>query len=77
MTSLLSQRSNDGDKGLHMCQCCRITAMVATFGGQEIQVDDTTHQPLPVRPFLPGKDKKNPNKQKKKKQNMSTKELEK
>lgn len=51
-----------------MCQCCRVTAMVATFGGQEIQVDDTTHEPLAVCPFLPGKDKnKKKTKQNKKK----------
>lgn len=55
--SSLSQRSHDGVKGLHMCQCRRVTTMVATLGGQEIQVVDTSYEPLPVRPLLPGKQK--------------------
>lgn len=53
--ALFSHRSNDGLQSLHMRQCCRVAAMVTTLGGQEIQVNDTTHEPLPVCPFLPGK----------------------
>lgn len=56
MTPVFLPRSNDGVKGLRMCQRRRGAAMVASFGGQEIQDDDTAHKPLPLGPFLPGMD---------------------
>lgn len=56
MLFFLSSRSSDGFQGLHMCQCCRGREMDATHRRQEIQVDDTTHESLPLRPLLSSND---------------------
>lgn len=49
--------------------------MVATLGGQKIQVNDTAHEPLPVCPFLPGKDEIQTISTNKKLKNISTLQL--
>jgi len=52
MSSPLSSRANGGLQGLHMRQRCRATEMDATHRRQEVQVNGSTHESLPLRPLL-------------------------